>query len=115
MKNDVLFSRDILFPTENISEPGCVHVDIYKPDKNSRIPIIVESKTEHSPVKHIDPIMGIIQSDILDRIFVDIRKNTNLYIVDKEGYSRDSDGKKYLKVVFKSDKKGIGFVSMDSI
>ena len=39
----VLFERDLLYPTDNIIEPGIIHVKILNPD-NSRMPVIVEPK-----------------------------------------------------------------------
>ncbi len=99
MSSEALFERDILYPTGNINEPGSIHIEVLNPNKNARIPVVIQSKTSHSPYEYLDAIVRILQSDIFDRIFVDIKKNVILYFeVDKE--HRGESGKKpYIKVI----------------
>ncbi|MGI6778704.1 MAG: hypothetical protein ACOX7R_12075 [Acetivibrionales bacterium] len=104
MESSILLSRDLLYPTGNIYEPGCVHVDILNPDKSERIPIVIEGKTDHSPLEYIDPILKIIQNDILERILVDARKNCNIYVLNREADEKSFDGKMYIKLVFNDEK-----------
>lgn len=113
MESDILYERDLLYPTENVYEPGCVHIKMLKPNKSARMPVIIESKTEHSPVKYIDSIIRILQSDVLDRIFVDIKRNVNLYVLSEEKNCSKFAGKQYLKVNFCGDK--IDFEGVDGI
>jgi len=103
MDKKVLYSRDMLYPTENLYEPGSVHVDVLSPDKSARLSVIVESKTEHSLVKNIDSIVRIMQNDIFDRILVNIKSNVSLYLKTNEELKKDYGGKEYLKVIFNGE------------
>lgn len=98
MSNAALFERDILYPTGNINEPGSIHIQVLSPNKNARIPVVIESKSSHSAYKYLDSIVRIIQSDIFDRIFVDIRKNVILYFKVEKELMNESYGKPYIKV-----------------
>lgn len=80
MQSEILFERDILYPTDNNNDPGSIHIQVYSPDDNVKIPVVIECKTNHSPIRYIDTILRIMQSDIFDRIVIDIRKNINLFI-----------------------------------
>lgn len=95
-----LFERDLLYPTDNILDPGIVHVKILNPS-NSKMPVVVEPKSSHSVVKNIVSIFDVLQKDIFDRINIRVFDNTLIYVllsdIDKESYSDCN----YLKVVFK--------------
>lgn len=106
MNTEILYERDMLYPTMNINEPGSVHVQIHNPNKFARIPVIIESKTNHSPVKYIDSIMRIMQSDIFDRIFIDMKKTVDIYIKDCSEASAGFGGKSFIKVTFDGEKQG---------
>jgi hypothetical protein len=109
----LLYSRDLLYPTDVLHEPGSVHIDIFNPDKNARIPVVIESKSDHSPVKYIDSIIRIMQADIFDRIFINVKNNTCIYIKNNEKQGNEYGDKKYLVVVF--DKDGIKYRGVDDI
>lgn len=98
MISEVLFERDILYPTGNINEPGSIHIQMLNPNKDLKIPVVIESKTSHWPVLYLDSIERIIQSDIFDRIFVDIRKNVVLYFKAGQEFKDQSCGREYVKV-----------------
>jgi hypothetical protein len=100
MEDTVLFERDLLYPTGNNYEPGCIHLRMFKPDNSDNIPIIIESKTSHSPVDHIEAIIKIIQSDILDRIYIDIKNHVNLYIQNHGEAAGTFAEAKYIRVRF---------------
>lgn len=74
-----MFERDLLYPTKKQDEPGSVHITVLQPDKSGGLPILVEAKTEHNPLDYITEIVNHIQSDIFDRIRIDIRKSGILY------------------------------------
>ena len=38
MSAEVLFEKDMLYPTDNSIEPGCIHIRIMGPDSRSRLP-----------------------------------------------------------------------------
>lgn len=99
MSSGALFERDILYPTGNINEPGSIHIQVLNPNKNARIPVVIESKTSHSPHEYLDSIVRIIQTDIFDRIFVDIRKNVILYFKVGKEQLKENNGKPFIKVV----------------
>lgn len=98
MSSEILFERDILYPTGNINEPGSIHIQVLNPNKNARIPVVIESKTNHCPYEYLDSIARIIQTDIFDRIFVDIRKNVILYFKLGTEHMKENGGKQYIKV-----------------
>lgn len=98
MSKDVLFERDMLYPTGNINEPGSIHIQVLSPNKIAKIPVVIECKTNHSPLKFLDTIIRIMQTDIFDRIFVDMSKNTTLYIKAGNELLAESGGKPYIKV-----------------
>lgn len=100
MSTEVLFEKDMLYPTDNSIEPGCIHIRILSPDNRSRLPVLIQAKSSHSPIRYIDSIIRLMQTDIFDRIFVDIRKNVELYI--KKGQPGvDSGGNTCIKVYYK--------------
>jgi len=84
-----MFERDLLYPTEKQDEPGSVHITVFQPDKSGGLPILVEAKTEHNPLDYIAEIVNHIQTDIFDRIRIDIRKSGILYFkVDQNRFCR---------------------------
>lgn len=102
MNTEVLFEKDMLYPTDNSIEPGCIHIRILSPDNKSRIPVLIQAKSNHSPMKHIDSIIRLMQTDIFDRIFIDIKKNVEIYVQEKqqpEGQNKNS----YIKVSFRDN------------
>ena len=104
MRESVLYSRDLLYPTENLSEPGSIHVEVLKPSVKAKIPVIVECKTSHSPIKYLNSIVRIMQSDIFDRIFVDIVSAVSLYIKVDEEILSEFEGSRYVLVIFNDGK-----------
>lgn len=108
-----MYERDLLYPTENVNEPGCIHVEVLNPNTRGKMPVVIESKTSQSPVKYIDAIIRIMQSDIFDRILVNVKNTIDLYIISNESLSSISGGKKYLLVSFNADKAE--FTGVDEI
>lgn len=104
MFSDVLIEKDMLYPTDSSLELGCIHIQVFGPDQNARIPVVIEEKTNYSPLKYIDSITRIMQSDIFDRIFVDIRKNVDIYIKADSSLSAEFGDKSYIKVDLTGDK-----------
>lgn len=79
MSADILFERDMLYPTSR-NEIGSIHIQVLSPDSSARVPVVLESKSGHSPLENIQTITRIMQSDIFDRIFIDIKKNVDIYV-----------------------------------
>ncbi len=104
MSSDILFERDMLYPTDNSNEPGSIHIQVFSPDKAARIPVVIEGKTGHSPLKYIDSIIRIMQSDIFDRIFIDMRKNVDIYIKTTSETAAAYGNHSHIKVLFSGDK-----------
>ena len=104
MKSDVLFERDMLYPTDNINEPGSVHIQVFSPDKKARIPVVIENKSAHSPVKYLESILRIMQSDIFDRIFIDVKKTIDVHIKLSPELAGEFAGKAYVRVSFDGEK-----------
>ncbi len=76
-----MFERDILYPTQNPLEPGSVNVTVYPPENTGGLPIVIKAKTYHNPVDYVMEIIGILQTDIFDRIRIDIRSKGIIYFV----------------------------------
>jgi hypothetical protein len=104
MKSDLLFERDMLYPTDNIIEPGCIHAQVFGPDTDAKIPVVLEAKTAHSPLKYIDNIIRIMQSEIFDRIFIDVRKSVDIYIRANNDQKTDFDNHSHIRVFLDGDK-----------
>ncbi|MCX7842770.1 MAG: hypothetical protein N2489_06815 [Clostridia bacterium] len=103
MNKSVVYERDLLFPTETLSQPGSIHVEILNPDKKGKMPVLIESRTEHSPLNYIGSILRIMQSDIFDRIHINLKVNTDVYIKVNDELSKKFGASKYVKVVFKDE------------
>ena len=103
MSSDILFERDFLYPTDNCNDPGSIHVQLFGPDQNIKIPVVIEAKTSHFPLKYIDSIVRIMQSDIFDRIFIDVRKNVDIYIKTNAETAVEYGGHSYVKLSFCGD------------
>ncbi len=78
--NKPMFERDILYPTNSTTEPGSVHICVYAPEPDGRMPVHITAKTEHPLLVFLEPIVSILQSDIFDRTRMDIRKSGVLYL-----------------------------------
>ena len=80
-----MFERDLLYPTDIAFEPGSVHIRVYAPETDGRMPVHIEAKTSHNLLDHLESIMTVMQSDIFDRIRMDIRRSGTviLYPHDK--------------------------------
>ncbi|MCX8130149.1 MAG: hypothetical protein N3I35_08625 [Clostridia bacterium] len=113
MDKNIVYERDLLYPTENMFEPGSIHVELLSPNKKGSMPVLIEGKTSHSPAKYIDSIIRIMQSDIFDRIHIDVKHNINLYIKGNELMKQESAGKRYVSVMFNGER--IEFKGVDDI
>lgn len=76
-----MFERDILYPTQNAFEPGSAHITVYNPRSDGQLPIIISGKTDHNPSDYKYDIAGILQTDIFDRIRINIKEIGILYFV----------------------------------
>lgn len=103
MNTDVLFEKDMLYPTDNSIEPGCIHIKVLSPDNKNKLPVMIEDKSNHSPLKYIDSIVRLMQTDIFDRILVDVKKSVDIYI--KSDAEASEPGKTSYCKVFLSDDK----------
>ncbi|MDF2988619.1 MAG: hypothetical protein K0R50_4129 [Eubacterium sp.] len=95
-----LFERDLLFPTDNILDPGILHARILNPN-NSKMPLVVETKSSHSAAENINSVLDVLQKDIFDRINIRIYDNTQVYILLNEADREKYGDVKCLEVVFK--------------
>ena len=78
--NEPMFERDLLYPTDVQFEPGSVHIRVYAPENDGRMPVHVEAKTNHDLLHHLEAIMTLMQSDVFDRIRMDIRRSGAIYL-----------------------------------
>ncbi len=100
MADNVLYSRDLLYMTEKVNEPGSVHVEVLQPTAEGKMPVLIEGKTSHSPLVYIDTILRIMQTDIFDRIHINVKENLNIYIINKDKLIKEYADYSYIKIVF---------------
>ncbi len=103
MSREVLFERDLLYPTDNLNEPGSVHLKVFSPNSNATIPVLLESKSGHSPLKYIDVITNIMQSDIFDRILINVKKSLIIFIPVENAAAGQGDARRYSRVQYIND------------
>lgn len=113
MNSSALFERDMLYPTGNLNEPGSIHVQVLNPNSDAKIPVIIEGKTSHSPLEYIDVIVRIMQTEIFDRIFIDIKKNVNIYISNENMKIAEAEGKSFLMVIYELN--GFSYKGTDNL
>lgn len=94
-----LLERDLLYTTDNLLDPGCFHVKILNPN-NSKMPVIIESKSGHSLVEYIGTIIDVLQNDTFDRIRLKIIDCTVLYILPVDLDRQKYPDAKFIKVIF---------------
>lgn len=104
MENSIVYERDLLYPTDNVNDPGCIHVEVLNPNKAGKMPILIESKTTHSPVKYINSIIRIMQMDIFDRIHIEVKDSARLYIKANAELMKEYGNKNYIKIIVSGDK-----------
>ena len=102
MESKALFERDLLYPTEDLFEFGSLHMSIFSPTENARIPVVLENKTVHSLIKYINAIVNVMQSDVFDRVHIDIKKSVDLYFVAEQEALKEY-GKKYVQIIFNGE------------
>lgn len=95
-----LFESDLLYPTENLLDPGILHVKILNPN-NSKMPVVVEPKSGHSAVENVNSILEVLQKDIFDRINIKVYDNTLVYVMLNDSDRKAYGDLKFLKVVFR--------------
>lgn len=105
-----LFERDLLYPTDNILDPGILHIKILNPN-NSKMPVVVEPKSNHSAVKNINSVLDLLQKDIFDRINIRVYDNTLVYVMLNELDKEEYGSTKCVKVVF----KGVHEFSLEAV
>ncbi len=111
MFSELLFERDILYPTDNSNDPGSIHLQVYSPNDKAKIPVVIECKTNHSAIKYIDTILRIVQSDIFDRIVIDLKKSADVYIKNNNPDITEFDG--YNHVLVKFTDGGIEYIGVN--
>ncbi len=100
MSGSLLFERDILYTTDNILNPGILHVRVLHPN-NSKMPVLIEPKSSHSAVENISSILDVLQKEVFDRINIKVYENTSVYIMQNELDKANNGESKYLNVIFK--------------
>jgi hypothetical protein len=103
MNAEILFEKDMLYPTDSSIEPGCIHIQVLSPNNDAKIPVIIEDKSNHSPLKYIDSILRLMQTDIFDRILVDIKKSVEIFIKSDQ-QAKEPGKSSYIRVCPDGDK-----------
>ncbi|MCX7772673.1 MAG: hypothetical protein N2376_06120 [Clostridia bacterium] len=85
MLKKAMFERDILYPTQKPFEPGSVHITVYAPESSGGIPVVIEAKTQHNPLDYIPDILSILQTDVFDRIRIDVKNSGILFFKASNG------------------------------
>lgn len=97
--DNALFERDLLYTTQNSSEPGSVNVKVYSPNESGKLPIVIKIKTSHNPLDYIHAILETLQTDVFNRIKIDIKQVGIIYFLSINEQFQP------LKVRFASDDK----------
>jgi len=98
--SSILFERDLLYPTDNILDPGSLHIRILNPD-NSKMPVVVEPRSYHSAIENVNAVLDVLQKDIFDRINMKVYENTSVFIMLNDQDKVKYGDVKFLNVVFK--------------
>jgi len=91
-----MFEWDLLYPTNNLLEPGSVRISVQKPDLEGRLPLLISPKTEHNPLDYVEKIVDAIQFGIFNRVRIDI-KNHGIFFIKTENSN-------YIRLVYKDGK-----------
>ena len=100
MNFNTVYERDLLYSTENLSEPGSIHLSILNSEKRLGMPVVIEAKTVHNPIKYISTIVKVIQNEVFDRIGIDMSRSINLFILASEEYMKQYGGKRFIAVEY---------------
>lgn len=99
--NKIVYQRDLLYPIENETELGTMHLDVLGVGKNGKIQVVVENKSKHNPLKYIDSIISTMQRDVFDRLDVKVTEGIDLYFLADEEMKEQYGDKTYIKVLLK--------------
>ena len=83
-----IFERDLLYPTDTALKPGSLHIKVYRPDEDGKLNVVIQPKTEHSPLDYLEVITDIIQTDIFERINLNVVSDVIFFIKDGNEYVR---------------------------
>jgi hypothetical protein len=103
MTSEALYTRDLLYDSGAATDPGIIHVSFLQPDSRSKLPVIIEEKTKHNPLKHIQNIIDIICAEILNRVRIDVRRDVALYL-KSNGEIKKEYGTPYIRVYYEDNK-----------
>lgn len=90
--NTAIFEWDLVYPTNNLFNPGSVRISVMNPDMEGRLSLLISPGTEHNPLDYVDKIIETIQSGIFNRIHIDIRNHGIFFF--------KADNSKYIKLVY---------------
>lgn len=105
MSNNIVYERDLLYSVGSENDLGVVHLEVMGMGKSGKVQVIIENKSKHSAVEHIDTIIDIMQKDVFDRLDVNVTKNVDINIKISEEDKKNYDNKKYLKITFNNGEK----------
>ena len=95
-----LIKVDLLFPTENIVEPGSMTVQVLAPKQANKLAAVIEVRSSTSITRYVDSIAMVLQSAVFDRIRIDVRRDINIYFVESDAVSAEFPNAKYVKLSF---------------
>jgi len=111
--NKIVYQRDLLYPIDNENELGSIHLEVLGVGKNGKVQVIVEHKSNHSPVKYIDSIISTMQKDVFNRLDVNVSEGVDIYFLTDEELKKLYGDKTYIKVLM--DGSSISFEAVDEI
>ncbi|WP_010252508.1 hypothetical protein [Acetivibrio cellulolyticus] len=113
MTNKIVYERDLLYPIDNENELGAIHLEVYGVGKNGKIQVVIENKSRYLLVKYIDSIINIMQSDVFNRLDVNVLHGVDINILADEEMKKLYGNRKYIKVVINDGNKS--FEAIDEI
>lgn len=93
-KDNILYQRDLLFPTNQSSGIGVIEVKLLSVNENNKITVVAEAKTDHNLLEYIEILVKAIDAEIFKRVDICITENVDLIFVHNEkGYRIIFEGK----------------------
>ena len=98
MNSEVLFERTCCI-LRTAARTRQYTYQVLSPDNGPGIPVLIQAKSSHSPMKYIDSIIRLMQTDILTG-YLSISKNVEIYVLPDQN-SEDRGRNTCVRVYYK--------------
>ena len=94
---EVVYDVDLLFRTQDLDQPGSMHVKVLAPMVKAKLTIIIEVDPLTPVKENITSIITGMQKDIFNRINTDAIKDADIFF-DVRSHSEEFPGCEYVKL-----------------